>query len=171
MAGETSINGTLNNDDLDPLWNAGLEIDILVDLSHNMNFKTRDADNTEIISKPIELDIAVKRGTCDATKWNALFASVATLAPAAAEIVNYINNAGGITRLNSSNVKIEVPNFAADIFDPNAAPYPASDAVTACRATDAEWDNLEDYQKAAFGMYLTNGQASGTLDSRPRTKI
>ena len=149
MAGDFAVAGTVGLGDLDPLWEAGLELDILIDLSHNVNFATV-AGGTQVIAKPIEIDMRVSRGTLQAAAWQNLLQNAAGVTK---EIVDGIQNLGGDTRLDQSAVKVEIPNFGTDIFDPASPGDAEATAVAACLANAQAFDAMEDWQRQYFGMY------------------
>jgi hypothetical protein len=66
-------------------------------------------------------------------------------------------------------VKVEIPTFAADIFDPGGGDL--VDAVAGCRATAATWDTMEDWQRQQFGMYRWPKFESLGYEEEPRTRV
>jgi hypothetical protein len=149
VAGDFAVQAQVDLSALDPLWNAGLELDILVDLSHNANFATV-SDGTTVIAKGIEIDMRVSRGAVTQQVWDNL---VQSSGGAAKEIVDGIQNLGGFDRLEQAAVKVEVPSFGSDIFDPTSASGEAAIAVEVCTAQAAAFDATEDWKRQYFGMY------------------
>ena len=168
MAGDFAVAGTVGLGDLDPLWEAGLELDILIDLSHNENFATV-AGGTQVIAKDIEIDMRVSRGSLQAQAWQDLLQNATGVTK---EIVDGIQGLGGDARLDQAAVKVEVPNFDTDIFDPDSPGDAEAPAVAACRANAQAFDAMEDWERQYFGMYRWSnaGLTALAYEEEPRTR-
>jgi hypothetical protein len=168
MAGDFAVAQTVGLGALDPLWNAGLELDILVDLSHNANFPTL-SKGTQVMAKGIEIDMRVSRGTVTSEAWTALLSSATG---ATKEIVDGVEALGGVDRLDQAAVKVEIPSFGADIFDPGSADGEAAIAVEVCTAQPAAFDAIEDWKRQYFGMYRwgASGLTALGYEEEPRTR-
>lgn len=167
MAGDFAVNSTVSVGDLDPLWNAGLELDVLIDCSHNQHFQTTQGDGTVVVAKGIEIDMRVSRGTATQQTWNTLAASAAG---ATLDIVNGITNLGGYPRLEQAAVKVEIPNIGTDIFDPGSPSGDMVNAVAACQADQATFDTMDDWQRKYFGMYRWPHFENLGWEEEPRTR-
>ncbi len=173
MAGDFAVGVQVAIGDLDLLYTAGLEIDILVDLTHNANFVTV-GDDGDVMQKGIELDVRISRGAATQAAWDALVVAAAAAGGAVQAIVNGMVAWGGFAQLNQRACKVEIPTFATDIFDPGSPPDATSTmAVAACLAAAAAFDALDDYERQCFGMYrrAANGSVAAVEAARgPRTR-
>lgn len=68
MAGDFAITARFTKADMDTLTRAKLGVTVLVDLSHNsFTTTTEHPSGLQVISKPVELDIQVSKGTATPT--------------------------------------------------------------------------------------------------------
>lgn len=172
MAGDFAITATFTKADIDTLTGAQLGVTVLVDLSHNSFTTTTDhPSGLQVISKPVELDIQVDKGTAAPADFFGL-ASVKTTS-AAYQIYKWIADRGGLDRLNQSNVKVAAPKYDPAIVDHDngalAAPLSAATAPTV-----ADFNLLPDNVRRSMGMYRWNPAAktyafSGNAATAART--
>lgn len=154
MAGDFALSSTFTKNDMDLLKAAKLDVTVLVDLSHNSFTTTTDhPSGLQVISKPVELDIQVNKGTAGEADFFGL-ANLKT-SSAAYEIYKWIAGQGGLKRLEKSNVKVEAPKYDPSIVDhANGALAAPLSAVTAPNA--AAFNLLPDNVRRSMGMYAWN---------------
>lgn len=152
MAGDFAVKASFTKADMDALAKAKLSVTVLVDLSHNGFTTTTDhPSGTQVISKPVELDIQVGEGTAGPSDFFSL--GNAKNSSAAYEIYKWISEQGGLARLERSNVKVEAPNYEAAIVDrSNGALLGPIAAATA--PTVAAFNLLSDKVRRSMGMYI-----------------
>lgn len=153
MAGDVKLVGKFTKHALTELTKIGLELTVLIDISHNVNFQTtatRHGQPAPVIAKPVELDIAVGKGTCTKEKFKTLRDQ--HFSGPVGNFLTAIEKVGGFERLNRSAIKVEAAQFdntIASLREPVLA-----DAMAAARAPDAAAFNaLTPEQRSALGMY------------------
>jgi hypothetical protein len=178
MAGEFASVVQLTQGIVDELYGCGLELQIKLDCSHNINVWTVRPDRTTdpVMPKPIELDTSLRIFGPNTTPAAAAAQMAVASAPVQTLLGELHNIAGGFpAALTARAIKIEFPSFDDTIVDLAEPPPALVNAVTACRAaTIVAFNALSAKIRSSMGMFDRRDAYSFSIsepEKSPRTAV